>query len=404
MFNTIEEAIEFVQNRPRGEIKFDVFKGICQKLGNPQNGFKYIHVTGTNGKGSTITFLRDLLISHGFKVGTLQSPHLITHLDRIRVNGENIEEQFFLNSINKNYEFYIENNIGMFEIDYLIALDYFKKQGVDFVLIEVGIGGRLDSTNVVDNTTLSIITSISLDHTELLGDTIEKICIEKSEIIKNNSDVVTPRLKESLINIVRSKADSTNSKYHIVEDAEVKDNGSFIYKGNEYKLNTDAKYQISNACLALESLDILSKKYHFIIDNNKVKEALTNFIWRGRYDVVSNNPKIILDGAHNIEGITKLMESFNSEKGKKLIVFSALKRKSFKEMNELLRNHSDKYVVTTFNYPGAVDSSDFIDIEFIENYVDYISKNKGNYDVILICGSLYFISDVYNQKEFFISK
>ena len=401
MFNTIEEAIDFVQTRPRGEIKFDVFKEICQKLGNPQNGFKYIHVTGTNGKGSTITFLRDLLVSHGFKVGTLQSPHFITHLDRIRVNGENIDEDFFLDSVNKNYDFYIKNNIGMFEIDYLVALDYFKKQNVDFVLIEVGIGGRLDSTNVVDDTTLSIITSISLDHTELLGDTIEKICIEKSGIIKNNSDVVTPRLQDSLIGIVRNKANLTNSKYHIVEDAEVKNDGSFIYKGNEYRLNTNAKYQISNACLALESLDILSKKFHFEINDKKVKDVLLKFVWRGRYDVVSSNPKIILDGAHNIEGITKLMESFDNEKGRKLIVFSALKRKSFKEMNELLRNHCDKYVVTTFDYPGSIEKSDLDNgIEFTENYKEYINNNKVNYDVILICGSLYFISDVVNKLSF----
>ena len=105
MFNTIDEAIEFVLNRPRGEIKFDAFKEICNKLDNPQNGFKYIHVTGTNGKGSTITYLRDLLMAHGFSVGTLQSPHFITHLDRIRVNGENIDSNFFLDSINKNKDF-----------------------------------------------------------------------------------------------------------------------------------------------------------------------------------------------------------------------------------------------------------------------------------------------------------
>lgn len=400
MFNDIEEAIEFVLNRPRGEIKFDVFKSICNKLGNPQNGFKYIHVTGTNGKGSTITYLRDLLMAHGFSVGTLQSPHFITHLDRIRVNGENIDSDFFLDSINKNKDFYLENNIGMFEIDYLVALDYFRKKNVDFVIIEVGIGGRLDSTNVVDDTSLSIITSIGLDHTELLGDTLEKICIEKSGIIKNNCDVVVPELSDSLLNIISDKTKETNSNLYIVKDIKLKDNNTFIYKNNEYRLNTDAIYQVSNASLAIESLNILSKKYNFTVEANKVNKALNSFIWRGRYDIVSNNPKIILDGAHNIEGITRLMETFDKEKGKKLIVFSALKRKSFKEMNELLQSHSDKYVVTSFNYPGSVDKDDFNDVEFVDDYVDYINKNKGYYDVILICGSLYFISDVVNKFSF----
>ena len=401
MFKTIEEAIDFVQNRPRGEIKFDVFKSVCNKLGDPQNGFKYIHVTGTNGKGSTITFLRDLLMAHGFSVGTLQSPHFITHLDRIRVNGENVDEQFFLDSINKNYDFYLENNIGMFEIDYLVALDYFRKQNVDYILIEVGIGGRLDSTNVVDDTALSIITSIGLDHTELLGDTLEKICIEKCEIIKNNSEVVVPELLHSLLEIVSEKAKNTNSNLHIVKGIENKSNNTFIYKNKEYTLNTNAKYQISNACLAIESLEVLSNKYKFKIDDNKVQEVLNHFVWRGRYEVVSNNPKIILDGAHNVEGILRLMESFDGEKGKKLIVFSALKRKNFKTMNDLLKIHGDKYVVTTFDYPGSIDKNDIDeDVMFVDDYKSYIEDNKDKYDVILICGSLYFISDVVNKFLF----
>lgn len=401
MFKTIEEAIDFVQNRPRGEIKFDVFKSVCNKLGDPQNGFKYIHVTGTNGKGSTITFLRDLLMAHGFSVGTLQSPHFITHLDRIRVNGENVDEQFFLDSINKNYDFYLENNIGMFEIDYLVALDYFRKQNVDYILIEVGIGGRLDSTNVVDDTALSIITSIDLDHTELLGDTLEKICIEKCEIIKNNSEVVVPELLHSLLEIVSEKAKNTNSNLHIVKGIENKSNNTFIYKNKEYTLNTNAKYQISNACLAIESLEVLSNKYKFKIDDNKVQEVLNHFVWRGRYEVVSNNPKIILDGAHNVEGILRLMESFDGEKGKKLIVFSALKRKNFKTMNDLLKIHGDKYVVTTFDYPGSIDMDDIDeDVMFVDDYKSYIEDNKDKYDVILICGSLYFISDVVNKFLF----
>lgn len=401
MFKAIEEAIDFVQNRPRGEIKFDVFKSVCNKLGNPQNGFKYIHVTGTNGKGSTITFLRDLLMAHGFSVGTLQSPHFITHLDRIRVNGENIDEQFFLDSINKNYDFYLENNIGMFEIDYLVALDYFRKQNVDYILIEVGIGGRLDSTNVVDDTALSIITSIGLDHTELLGDTLEKICIEKCEIIKNNSEVVVPELLYSLLEIVSEKAKNTNSNLHIVKGIENKSNNTFIYKNKEYTLNTNAQYQISNACLAIESLEVLSNKYNFKIDDNKVQEVLNHFVWRGRYEVVFDNPKIILDGAHNVEGILKLMESFESEKGRKLIIFSALKRKNFKTMNELLKIHGDKYVVTTFDYPGSIDKNDIDeDVMFVDDYKSYIEDNKDKYDVILICGSLYFISDVVNKLSF----
>lgn len=396
MFNNIEEALNFVINRPRGEIAFDDFKKACNKLNNPQNGFRMIHVTGTNGKGSTITFLRDLLMAHGFSVGTLQSPHFITHLDRIRFNKNNIDKDYFLKWVNDYYDFIIQNNIGMFEIDYLVALDYFRYKKADYVIIEVGIGGRLDSTNVVDDTSLSIITSIGLDHTELLGDTKELICKEKCGIIKDNSHILVSNIDSNLKDIVKEYALKHNSVYHELDNIDIKSDNEFIYKGNKYILNNQPLYQIYNSSLAIEALNILSNIYKFNIDKSKIDKALSEFVWNGRYEVISNKPKIILDGGHNPEGIEKLLESFDKEKGKKLIVFSALKRKNFKEMYSLLKNHSDKLVLTTFNYPGSIDENDVDDDTlYVRKYIEYINKNKNLYDVILICGSLYFISDAY---------
>lgn len=398
MFNNIEEALDFVTNRPRGAISFDDFKKVCLKLDNPQNGFRMIHVTGTNGKGSTITFLRDLLMAHGFSVGTLQSPHFITHLDRIRFNKDNIEKDYFLRWVNNHYDYIFKNNIGMFEIDYLMALDYFRLKKAQFVIVEVGIGGRLDSTNVVDDTALSIITSIDLDHTELLGETKELICKEKCGIIKDNSHVLVSNIDENLKEIVRKCALLSNSKYHELGYIAEDDDG-FVYNGRKYTLNNQPTYQKYNSALALDALYILSDIYKFNVNEKRVDEALYNFVWNGRYEIISANPKIILDGAHNPGGINKLLESFDKEKGRKLIVFSALKRKNFKEMYSMLKKHSDTLVLTTFNYPGVIDRADAIDAIFVNDYIDYLNKHKHLYDVILICGSLYFISDVYKNRS-----
>lgn len=400
MFKSIDEAIDFVLNRPRGELDFDDFKKAMHKLNNPQNGFKMIHVTGTNGKGSTITFLRDMLISLGYSVGTLQSPHFITHLDRIRFNKENIDGQFFLNEVNKYFTFIFENRLGMFEIDYLIALDYFRQMEADFVIVEVGIGGRLDSTNVVDDTVLSIITSISLDHTDLLGETKELICKEKCGIIKDNSHVLVANIGNSLKDIVKKYAKICKSEYHELGKITINNKNDFFYRGIKFVLNNQPIYQIYNCALAIEALIILSNIYHFRIKKEKIDKAIYDFVWNGRYEVISYEPKIILDGGHNPEGIARLLESFDREKGRKLIIFSALKRKNFIDMYSLLKGHSHKLVLTTFNYPGAIDKSDIEDDTlFVDSYLDYININKDLYDVILICGSLYFISDVYKNRS-----
>ena len=170
-FKTIEEALNWITAQRRNGSEFAKFKCAMNKLGNPQDKFKMIHVAGTNGKGSTVCFLRDVLMALGYKVGTLQSPHYLTHLDRIRVNGINIDGQSFLDILNEYYDFFETNDLNMFEMDYVIMCEYFKREGVDFALVEVGMGGRLDSTNVIKSPIMSIITTIGFDHMHELGDT-----------------------------------------------------------------------------------------------------------------------------------------------------------------------------------------------------------------------------------------
>lgn len=394
MLKNIDEALEWIINRKRNNHPFSSFKRVNENLGNMADKLKIIHVAGTNGKGSTVTMLRDLLINNGYKVGTVQSPHFLTHLDRIRINNQIISEEEFLKGINKYYDLSIKENLGMFEIDFLIAIDYFLSEKVDFAIIEVGIGGRLDSTNVITKPLLSIITNIGLDHQEMLGETLDLICKEKCGIIKKDSDTLVGYLEKDLKEIVKQSCISLNNSYHETENVRCINTGFFEYKGIVYNLSSSALYQIKNAALALEAYDILADKYNLAYDLEKIKKALRNFKWPGRFEIVEENPCVILDGAHNKPGVEALMESFDLLKGTKCIIFSALKRKNYSQMYDILSKHCDEIIVTSFNLPGSIDQYDIKVNDYYKNYKEAIEYAKKRYENILICGSLYFISDV----------
>ena len=400
MFTNIDDALNWVMSRRNTGHTFDKFKQVCTKIGNPQNDFYTVHVAGTNGKGSTVSYLRDLLASQGYKVGTLQSPHYITHLDRIRINNVNISEDAFLRILNDNYDFFISNDLSMFEIDYLIMCYYFKEENVDFAIVEVGIGGRLDATNVVDNTKLSIITTIGYDHMELLGDTLSKICKEKCGIVKDNSKVLIGHLEEECINVVKEVADNSGSKIYELGDFEILEDRKFRYRNEEYEIASYAKYQIHNACLALYAFEIISNDVGFSINRSNAKNAIAKTIWQNRFEIVKENPRVILDGAHNPHGIEAVVNSFKQFNGSKCIVFSALKRKDYKQMVEILQKNCDELVITSFDNSGVINLEEFSNHKTFKEYKDAIDYAISNYDNVLICGSLYFLSDVVLNYKF----
>ena len=216
-FNDINSAIDYVINRRNMNLGLENFKKIMSSLGNPQDDFKVIHVAGTNGKGSTISIIRDVLMFNGFKIGTFTSPHLITHQDRIRINNINISDEKFIYYLNKYYDLIEENNLSMFEIDTLIMSVYFKESNIDYGIIETGIGGRLDCTNIFNNPLVSVITTIGFDHIDRLGDTLDKIAYEKAGIIKENSNVVVGYLNDLAMKVIYDKAVSCNCKLYLVD-------------------------------------------------------------------------------------------------------------------------------------------------------------------------------------------
>ncbi|MDO4940599.1 MAG: folylpolyglutamate synthase/dihydrofolate synthase family protein [Erysipelotrichaceae bacterium] len=402
MFTNIDDAISWIIEQRNDESTFEHFKYVCEKLNNPQNNFYMIHVAGTDGKGSTVTFLRDLLMKQGLKVGTLQSPHYLIHQDRIRVNGQNITDEAFLRIMNDYYDFFIENKLSMFEMDYLIMCEYFKQCQIDIAIVEVGLGGRLDSTNVVDNTKLSIITTIGFDHMDRLGDTLQKICFEKCGIIKDNSKVLIGKLNDECIEVVENVCNDKNAKLYSLGQYTDLGERKFAYQGKEYTLTSYAKYQMHNASLAIKALEIIKDDYPIVVDENKVYEAISNTIWPCRFELVKEKPRVILDGAHNIHGVEALCESVDNLKGSKCIIFSALKRKEYQKMIEMLAAHCDELVLTTFNFYGVIDLKDYKDSGYSINddFIDAIDKAIVKYDNVIICGSLYFMSDVVANYKF----
>lgn len=402
MFKNIDDAINWIIEQRNDESTFEHFKHVCNMLNNPQNNFYTIHVAGTDGKGSTVTFLRDLLMNHGFKVGTLQSPHYLVHQDRIRVDGNNITDEAFLRIMNRYYDFFVENKLSMFEMDYIIMCEYFKECNIDIAVVEVGLGGRLDSTNVVDNTKLSIITTIGYDHMERLGDTLEKICFEKCGIIKNNSKVLIGHLNDSCTKVVEEVCRKRNAELYCLGSYEDLGERKFLYEGCEYNLTSYAKYQMHNASLAIKALRIIGEDYPIEINEDSVKNSIAYTTWPCRFELVKENPRVILDGAHNIHGVAALCESIDILEGSKCVIFSALKRKEYQKMINMLNEHCDELVLTSFDFSGVIDLNSYKKDKYhiIDDYSKAIDYAIPKFDNIIICGSLYFMCEVVTNYKF----
>lgn len=394
MFKTGEEALTWVMKRTGKGKGFVSFLEVMEKIGNPQDQLKTIHVAGTNGKGSTVQFIQSILAKSGFKVGTFTSPHLLSHLDRIRCDGKWIEEEVFLRILNQHYDLIQEYQLGMFEIDTLIMFVYFKEQKVDFVVVEAGIGGRYDSTNCISSPIVSVITSIGHDHSEMLGDTIEKVAFQKSGIIKKGGCCVVGKIPDAAYTIIQEEARKQNAKLILAKEL-----------GEEIKLQSDALYQRQNAAIAYEVILQLEKIEGIKILSQHKKEGLETSIWPGRYDVMSHHPRIILDGAHNQQGIEALTQSLKNEGKPLVIIFSALKDKPVIEMLMRLEDVADMIYVVEFDFYRALPLTDYPQSKKIircKDFDDAFQSAKNSIrdeGCLCICGSLYFISEVYAQLK-----
>ena len=302
-------------------------KLVCKKINNPQNNFKSIHIAGTNGKGSTSHMLASILQQSGYKVGLYTSPHLKDFRERIRINGKKIEKDFIVSFVEDQLNFFNYNNISFFEMTVALAFEYFSKSKVDIAIIETGLGGRLDATNIIIPE-LSIITNIGKDHSEFLGDNIKDIANEKAGIIKKEIPVVISEYQKEVFLVFKETALKLNSNIYMASEEYFE----------EYKTDLNGEYQKKNIKGVVKGLSILN---NFKISKNDIKIGLLNVMnntgLKGRLELINNSPKVFVDVGHNIEAfraIIKYLETVIYQNIKLILGF--VKGKDFEKILDIL--------------------------------------------------------------------
>jgi dihydrofolate synthase/folylpolyglutamate synthase len=409
----IESALEKLFSLHTFGIKLglDNINHFLKYLGNPQENLKVFHVAGSNGKGSTSSFIASILMEFGYKVGLYTSPHFIKFNERIQINGSQIPDDYLAKFISQNYDYIEENKLTFFEVTTAIAFKYFFENKTDYAVIETGLGGRLDATNVL-NPLAVLITSISLEHTSILGSTLKDIAGEKAGIIKNNSQVFTGRLPVEAETVIDEKCKETNSKCYKIEDY-------VIINGNDLELYTEeielddwsmplrGQYQKFNAALA----GLAVSKVLFKDDLKKISHGIKNVIkntgLQGRFEYYSKKPDIIFDSAHNPEGIENFLSEFKNERSKytkSVLLFGVMKDKSIKGMLSNLGNFFDEIHLTQVNVERSSKIEDLhniaeeLKIETIPepNPVEFVKKFKEqtSNNCLVILGSMYLIGEI----------
>ena len=376
-------------------------------LGNPEQSYPIIHVTGTNGKGSTIAFMRELFVNHGKKVGTFTSPHIVSIHDRICINGEPILDADFIrlaDQVKAMEQRLLETHdqLSFFELLTLIALLYFKEQGVELVLLEVGIGGLLDTTNVVTGE-IAVITSIGLDHQETLGNSLAEIAEQKAGIFKSGKSAVIANLAPEAQTVCQKVAEDEGvTLYQANQDFSFQ-NGHFsssLADLHPLKLGLEGAYQEENAALALQAFLLFMNQRGEEVDEKVVQKALQHTRWAGRLEAITSHT--YLDGAHNLPALERLVE-FIQEKIQQgyhaQILFGALKRKDYGGMLTYLTEYlpDATLYVTSFDYQGSLEEQDFggyRNIAFYRDFIDNFEASAEEKDLLFVTGSLYFISEV----------
>ena len=382
------------------KLGLDNIQKICDELGNPEKKYKIIHITGTNGKGSTSTIIETVLLEAGCSVGKYTSPHILKFNERIRANGKDISDE----EIALTYE-KVKNaikNIGItptfFEVTTAMMFLYFAEKKVQYAVLEVGMGGRFDATNVADGD-IAVITNVSLDHTEYLGKTIYDIALEKAGIIKEKSFVVVGDSDKEFLKAVSEKKKTfinTEEKYNDVKyNLNFKNFMTEIYI-NEKKFNLSlfGDYQVKNFLCAYEALK------HLGISDEIIEKAVSKVVWQCRFERFSQNPLTILEGAHNIDGILNLKKILTHEyKSDEIVmIVSILKDKKVKEMLEVCESFSDKIILTSLSdNPRGLSGEkllEYTDKSSVFSVEDDIKKayetaEKSNRRIIAVCGSFY---------------
>ena len=418
---TYTEALEYIHSVSWTFCKpgLERLGELCEKLGNPQNNLKFIHVAGTNGKGSFCSMLSSVLMESGLCVGLYTSPYIRFFNERMCVNREPIAdgELAELCEYVKPIADSMTDKPTEFELITAIAFEYFKRHNCDVVVLEAGMGGRLDSTNIIRSPLLSVITGIALDHTAFLGDTVEKIAAEKAGIIKDNAPVLFGGTDDSAAEIIETVAKEKGSAYYRVDynkptevnpslDGTVFNYGKYV----NMKIGLLGMYQPRNASVVINAVEILKSRGLNITESN-LREGLSGAKWRGRFEIISRDPLMIFDGAHNPQGISSAVESIRTYFGDKKVYLltGVLRDKDYSAIAEDLSSVASKAFTLTPDSPRAPSSKEYaetltkkgIDAKAYDTLKEALTaaKNSAKQDgVPLIClGSLYVYASLADE-------
>ncbi len=370
---------------------------LSEYLNNPHNSFKSVHIAGTNGKGSTAHMIASILQEGKYKVGLYTSPHLKDFRERIKINGKMINKDFVSDFILKNMDFFNQNSFSFFEMTVGMAFEYFKKNSVDIAIIETGMGGRLDSTNII-SPELSVITNVSMDHVKFLGNTIEDIAIEKAGIIKSHIPVVIGEKQNDVSNVFINKAEEKKSKIFFAEDFNIK----------EYECELKGSYQKKNIKTAIVAIELLNDTEIKINEKNIIdglNKIIQNTGIRGRWEIIGNKPLIICDVAHNIDALSIVINDIMSIKSNKIhFVLGFVNDKNLDSIVDIFPESSNYY----FAKPNIERGLDELELQelfknnnrigesysSIEQAFKSAIKQSDPNDVIYIGGSTFVVSEV----------
>lgn len=417
---TYDEALDFLNTPMYSQTRLGLgpIKVLLEMLGNPQDKLKYVHITGTNGKGSTAAFIESVLREAGYRTGLYTSPYIQRFTERMRVNGKEITHddlsritECVYNTVNEM----VKRNMTLpttFELITAIGFLYFFEQNCDIVILEVGLGGRLDATNIIKNSEVSVITSIDFDHMDLLGNTLEEIAYEKAGIIKEKGTAVSYPQKAMVKEVLERSSKERNAQLSFVTFDTLEVSGSdvdgqvFHYADyRDLKISLLGDYQIYNAVTALNVIEKLRSK-QYIINGDQVRKGLEKAKWPGRLEIINKNPLIIIDGAHNPNGTDGLYRNLKNlfPSRKFIFIVGVLADKNYIEMFKGSIELAKSYLTISPNSSRALSGDLLAEVlrkegALVESFTsieDAVALCKEKYidEVICAFGSLYFIGDV----------
>jgi len=422
-FTSYNTALKYLFELERAGIKYDLsnIRKLLKILGNPHKNFKSVHIAGTNGKGSVSSIINSVLIEKGIRTGLYTSPHILDFRERILVNGKFISKKFILGFVNRMYDEIEKIKPSFYEVTTAMAFEYFSFMKMEISVIETGLGGRLDSTNII-TPLISVITGISIDHIEYLGSSISSITREKGGIIKKKVPVVTGNLKPVSKKILSSIALEKNSpiynsfkekNYEIAERTETGFYFTLNKKKERYFFPVIGDYQIENICTAVNTLKIMKDTYGTAVDSDILKKGFQNIKinsgYKGRFEIVSektsDSPKLITDISHNVQGIKNIENNLKYFKfDKAVIIFGMMNDKNYKDCILELKRLNHHVIFTKPEYSRSAKPEDLFNVikgnkekfdhrkNFKEAYELALSMTKKN-DLILITGSFFLVSD-----------